>query len=324
VPEPSTKSFSTPPSAEPARSGTGALHVAIFTDELDWHVERLRKGFARHGARATPVRLSACKIDTTRPDALAIPGFHGRLPDACVVRAIGDGSLETITLRLGVLHALGALGVPLVNSARAIERCTDKSTASFLLAQARIPTPATFVAGSRAEALRIMRSEAARGPLVVKPLFGAQGWGLKLLHREEDLPTEEEARGVFYLQRFVPPRDVWYEDMRILVSHGEAIGAMRRRSRRWITNVRQGAKPTPCEPTPRERELALRASAALGAEFAGVDIISGADGLPMVLEVNSMAGWSGLQSVTPFPIAERVAGDILTAIAASRRAHARA
>ena len=46
-----------------------------------------------------------------------------------------------------------------------------------------------------------------------------------------------------------PPRDVWYEDMRILVSHGEVIGAMRRRSRRWITNVRQGAKPMPCEPT---------------------------------------------------------------------------
>jgi glutathione synthase/RimK-type ligase-like ATP-grasp enzyme len=96
---------------------------------------------------------------------------------------------------------------------------------------------------------------------------------------------------------------------------------MRRRSRRWITNVRQGAMPHPCEPTPRERELALRASAALGADFAGVDIISGADGLPMVLEVNSMAGWSGLQSVTPFSIAERVAGDILEAIAASRRAH---
>jgi glutathione synthase/RimK-type ligase-like ATP-grasp enzyme len=110
--------------------------------------------------------------------------------------------------------------------------------------------------------------------------------------------------------------------MRILVSHGEIIGAMRRRSRRWITNIRQGAKPTPCEPSARERELALRAAAALGADFAGVDIISGADGLPMVLEVNSMPGWSGLQSVTPYQIAERIAGDIMAAIgAAARRAN---
>lgn len=320
--EPSTKNYSMPRSAEAlARPKASAPRVAIFTDELDWHVEQLAKAFARLGARVTPVRLAGCKIDTTRASGLAIPGFTDALPDVAVVRAIGDGSLETITLRLGVLHALGESGVPLVNSARSIERCTDKSAASFLLAQGRIPTPATFVTGSLAEARRIARNECARGPLVLKPLFGAQGWGLKLIRGEDDLPSVEEARGVFYLQRFVAPRGAEFEDMRILVSHGEIVGAMRRRSRQWITNVRQGAKPAACEPTARERELALRATAALGADFAGVDLIASADGLPMVLEVNSMAGWSGLQSVTPFSIAERVAGDILDAIATSRRAH---
>ena len=115
--------------------------------------------------------------------------------------------------------------------------------------------------GSRSEALRIIRSECGLAPLVLKPLFGAQGWGLKLIRREEDLPTTEEARGVFYLQRFVPPRDVWYEDMRILVSHGEIIGAMRRRSRRLDHQYPPGREATPCEPSARERELALRAAA---------------------------------------------------------------
>lgn len=311
-----------PRSAEAlARLEESAPRIAIFTDELDWHVEHLAKAFAELGARARPVRLAGCKIDTTRPFGLAIPGFSGALPDAAVVRAIGDGSLETITLRLGVLHALGELGVLLVNSARAIERCTDKSAASFLLGRARVPTPATFVTSSLAEARRIARNECARGPLVLKPLFGAQGWGLKLIRAEDDLPGEEEARGVYYLQRFVAPRDAEFEDMRILVSHGEVVAAMRRRSRQWITNVRQGAKPTPCEPTARERELALRAAAALGADFAGIDLIAGPNGLPMVLEVNSMAGWSGLQSVTDFSIAGRVARDILDAIASSHRAH---
>jgi tetrahydromethanopterin:alpha-L-glutamate ligase len=312
-----------PLSAEaPARSRAGAPpRIAIFTDDLDWHVERLAKAFAKLGASARPVRLAACKVDTTRPFGLAIPGFSGGVPDAAVVRAIGDGSLETITLRLGVLHALGELGVPLVNSAKSIERCTDKSAASFLLAKARIPSPATFVTSSRAEARRIARNECARGPLVLKPLFGAQGWGLQLIRSEDDLPDEEEARGVYYLQRFVAPKGAAFEDMRILVSHGEVVAAMRRRSRQWITNVRQGATPVFCAPTARERELALRAAAALGADFAGIDLISGPNGLPMVLEVNSMAGWSGLQSVTGFDIAERVAGDILNAIRMSRRAH---
>ncbi len=311
-----------PRSAEAlARPRGSAPRVAIFTDELDWHVEQLAKAFARLGALARPVRLAGCKIDTTRPNGLAIPGFGGALPDVGVVRAIGDGSLEAITLRLGVLHALGELRVPLVNSARAIERCTDKSAASFLLAKARIPTPATFVTGSLAEARRIARNECPRGPLVLKPLFGAQGWGLKLIRAEDDLPPQQEARGVYYLQRFVAPAGADFEDMRILVSHGGIVAAMRRRSRHWITNVRQGASPTPCEPSARERDLALRAAAALGADFAGIDLIAGPNGLPMVLEVNSMAGWSGLQSVVDFSIAERVAGDILEAVAASRRAH---
>ncbi|MBI3275615.1 MAG: RimK family alpha-L-glutamate ligase [Methylocystis sp.] len=288
-----------------------ASRIAIFTDKLDWHVEELAGAFARLGAAPVPAPLAGCKIDTTRPHGLAIPGFGGALPDAGVVRAIGDGSLEMITLRLGVLHALEERGVRLVNSARAIERCTDKSMASFLLAEAGIATPATFVTQSLAEARRIARRDCQRGPLVLKPLFGAQGWGLKLIREASDLPAPSEIGGVFYLQRFVAPRGAHFEDMRILVSHGKVVAAMLRRHGQWITNVRQGAKPLAATPSDRQCDIALRAAAALGADFAGVDLIEGADGAPMVLEVNSMAGWSGLQSVTGFSIAETLAANVL-------------
>lgn len=292
--------------------------VAIFTDKIDWHVEETVRAFARLGATPVAVRLAACKIQTTRPFGLAIPGFRAAPPDAAVVRAIGDGTLETITMRLGVLHALAALGVPLINDARAIERCTDKSMATFLLARAGLPTPATFVAQTPAQARAIARRECVAGPLVLKPLFGAQGWGLSLIESERDLPTQDEIRGVFYLQRFVAPRGEMFEDTRVLVSRGEVVGAMRRRSRQWITNVRQGARPVSIEPSARERDMALRAAAALGADVAGVDLIADAEGAPLVLEVNSMPGWSGLQRVTPFNIAERLAAGALEAIDASR------
>jgi len=295
-----------------------APRIAIFTDKLDWHVEETAGAFRRLGAVAIPVRLSACKIDTTRPHGLAIPGFRDAPPDGAIVRAIGDGALEAITLRLGVLHALAGLGVALVNDARAIERCTDKSMASFLLARAGVATPATFVTQTLAQARAVARRECASGPLVLKPLFGAQGWGLRLIGSEGDLPAPEEIGGVYYLQRFVAPRGEAFEDTRILVSHGEVVAAMRRRSHHWITNVGQGAKPIAAKPLPREREIALRAVAALGAAFAGVDMIEGEGGALLVLEVNSMAGWSGLQRVTPFSIAERLAADLLGAMASSR------
>jgi len=291
------------------RNRSASPRIAVFTDKIDWHVEKTLRAFAQLGARAIPVRLGACKFDTRRPGGLAIPGFH-QLPDAAVVRAIGDGTLEMITMRLGVLHALEALGVPVANSARCIERCTDKSMATFLVAKAGAPTPETFVAQTTAQAMDIARRECPKGPLVAKPLFGAQGWGLRLIRRPENMPTQEEIRGVFYLQRFVPRRGPQYEDTRILISGGEPIGAMRRRSNHWITNVRQGAKPFAVAPTPRETELAMTAARALGADCAGVDLIEGDDG-PLVLEVNSMPGWFGLQKVVEFDIAQRLAEDVL-------------
>jgi RimK family alpha-L-glutamate ligase len=292
--------------------------IAVFTDKIDWHVETFARALVRLGAQPVVVRLSACKIDTTRPFGLAIPGFRAAPPDAGVVRAIGDGSLEAITMRLGVLHALGALGVPMINDARAIERCTDKSMASFLLVRAGLRTPETFVVQNEAQARAIARRECPRGPLVLKPLFGAQGWGLQLIRNEAELPSLLEARGVYYLQRFVEPRvspdAARFEDMRVLVSAGEIVGAMRRRSEQWITNVRQGARPIAVAPTAQEADIALRAAKALGAICAGVDLISGSDDAPLVLEVNSMAGWSGLQRVTGFSIAERLAADVLNMI----------
>ncbi len=308
----------TPRAAVLPTGGKRRPRVAVFTDKLDWHVEHTLAAFRALGATPIAVRLAACRIDTTRTFGLAIPGFHA-LPDLAIVRAIGDGSLEAITMRLGVLHALEALGVPLINSARAIERCTDKSMASFLLARAGVPSPETFATQTLAQARAIARRECAHGPLVMKPLFGAQGWGLRLIEKESDLPSLEEARGVFYLQRFVGPSRPPYEDMRILLSGGKIIGAMRRRSSHWITNVRQGAKPVAVEPTPEERDMALAAAAALGVDFAGVDLITAADGAAMALEVNSMAGWSGLQRVTPFSIAERIAADALEKLAAAKR-----
>jgi tetrahydromethanopterin:alpha-L-glutamate ligase len=294
----------------PAHGERAPPGIAVFTDKLDWHVEETLQACRALGARPVAVRLSACRIDTTRAHGLAIPGFRD-LPDLALVRAIGDGSLEAITMRLAVLHALEALGVPLINSARAIERCTDKSMASFLLRRAGLPTPETFATQSTAQARAIARRECSRGPLVLKPLFGAQGWGLRLIETPDDLPTLEEARGVFYLQRFVGPQRPPFEDLRVLVADGSVVAAMRRRSSHWVTNVRQGARPFAVEPGARERELALAAADAMGAAIAGVDLIVDAAGATQVLEVNSMPGWYGLQKVTPFSIAERLVGETL-------------
>ena len=128
------------------------------------------------------------------------------MPDAVHVRTLSAGSFEAVTKRLGVLHALAKLGVVVWNDARAIERCVDKSMTSFLLARAGVPTPPTWTMESAEAARALVEREAPRGPLVLKPLFGAQGKGLRLIRRPEDLPAPEDVAGVYYLQRFQPNR----------------------------------------------------------------------------------------------------------------------
>jgi tetrahydromethanopterin:alpha-L-glutamate ligase len=298
---------------QPARRALGdGPKIALAVDIYDWHARDLVAAFGRAGAHAVPVRLSQCGFDTRRPSGLVIPGFGADLPNAVFVRAIGSGTFESITLRLDVLHGLGAMGVPVLNSARSVEICVDKAATSFALARHAITTPPTWTVQSEQAARQIVRREAERGPLVLKPLFGAQGFGLKLIRREDDLPPPEAVDGVYYLQRFVAVERNGFRDIRLFVAQGDVIAAMTRHAAHWITNVKLGARPEWCVPDAAMISLALRAAAAVGADFAGVDMIFDAADTLQILEVNSMPGWRGLQKVAPFSIADRLAACLLS------------
>ena len=130
------------------------------------------------------------------------------------------------------------------NDARAIERCVDKSMTSFVLSHAGIATPATWATQSYEQARAITQRETADGPLVLKPLFGSQGRGLRLIRKPDDLPqTGDVAGGVWYLQRFVGVERGGFHDFRLLVVQGRVIAAMQRHSTHWITNVKRGGRP---------------------------------------------------------------------------------
>jgi tetrahydromethanopterin:alpha-L-glutamate ligase len=294
--------------------------IALVSDRKDWHARELTRAFAALGATAVPVMLESCAIDTTSPTGLRIPGFARQLPDAVLLRSMAGGSFEAVTLRLGVLHALAQLGVTVWNDARAIERCVDKSATSFLLAHAGIRTPPTWAAESRQAAEAICARETPAGPLVLKPLFGSQGRGLRLVRSAADLPEPVAVAGVYYLQRYVAVEREGFRDFRVFVCAGKMIAAMARHAPTWITNVKRGGQPVAAVADAEMKALALAAADAVGASVAGVDLLYGADGRPTVLEVNSMPAWSGLQKVTSTNIAEALAGELIAAVA-SRATH---
>ena len=316
--------------------GDARRRVAIFTDETGWHTRKLREALARRGFEGRCVDLEHCRFDTgASPSGLVIPGFGRTLPLAGIVRGIAGGSLEQITKRLGILHALRELGVPIYNDARAIERSVDKSMTSFLLHKAGVATPQAWAIEDEAQARRLLMRETAAGRcLVLKPMFGSQGKGLRKVGwvkgeegsdwedgdadggRAVPLPDLKSVGGLAYLQRFVPQPESDAApgfDWRVMVIGGRAVAAMKRVSPHWVRNVAQGARSMASPLLPGLAQLAEAAAAALDMDYAGVDLVpdpaspQGAQ----VIEVNGVAAWRGLQKVTPFDIGQAIVDDLL-------------
>jgi RimK family alpha-L-glutamate ligase len=304
-----------------AELSAGGARIALFLEEEagDWHVRRLAEAMRKRGASVVVTSLPRCAFDTQMPSGIDIPGFDGALPDGVFVRSISAGTLEQITFRLGLLHALRTSGVRVWNDARAIERCVDKSMTTFLLHKAGIATPRTRTVEGEMPA-RAHVADAGRA-LIYKPLFGSQGKGLLKIDTLSDLPAPEAADNIYYLQDYVPPTGTTFEatpfeDWRIIATRSRVIAAMGRKAGTWITNVHQGGAPVAYQPDGEMASLAAAAIAAVDADYAGVDLIRGPDGRLLVLEVNSNPSWRGLQSVTDVDISDAVAEDFLGAVRA--------
>jgi len=112
--------------------------------------------------------------------------------------------------------------------------------------------------------------------------------------------TIEQIRGVYYLQRTI---DHDGADVRVFVIGGRMAGAIERRAAGWRTNLARGGTARGIQLPSQLSMLAIRAAAAVGAEYAGVDLLTGRDGITYVLEVNGIPGWRGLQEATGIDVA---------------------
>ena len=288
-------------------------HIVIFTDDPGWHGKQLRLAFANLGYNSDYVSLTQCSFAIeSGMNPISIPGFQRALPDAAFVRGVPGGSLEEVVLYLDFLHALKVMNIPVYNDGYAIERSVDKGMTSFLLHNAGLPTPLTWVLRNREDALSIAEIELKKGNLLIsKPLFGSQGEGIRRIEKMTDLFWLTNSHGVYYLQRFVHCSGVGFSDNRVFVINGQVVAAMRRRGKSWLNNVARGASCERIDVNLEMAELAVKAAAALAMDYAGVDIIQDKDGHYTVIEVNSIPAWKGLESVCDTSIAQVLADDLI-------------
>ncbi|MEQ1599377.1 MAG: RimK family alpha-L-glutamate ligase [Methylotenera sp.] len=285
------------------------MKVVVFTDDAGWHGAQLKQAFAARDVEMAFASLKDCLIDCSgKKPLIKIPQFEG-LPKAVFVRGITGGTLQQITTRLNVLHMLKALGVLVYNDGRAIERTVDKTMTSFLLHNHGVATPQTWVCESRKQAYEIISQYPQ---LVIKPLFGSQGQGVRLADKTvPPLPMDAFVDGVFYLQIYIEAP----HDYRVFILNNQVVAAMKRSGEAWLHNVAQGAQ---CENVLNKSaevdvlDIALQAASVLDIAYCGVDVIRDKNGKLYVLEVNSIPAWRGLQGVSNVNIARVLVDDFMS------------
>jgi RimK family alpha-L-glutamate ligase len=286
------------------------MHIAILNAGTGWHTDELCRALAARGhtARVLPyegvvARLGTAPGVTTR---LSSGGSEILDADAVLARIIPAGSLEQMIYRVDALHWIERRGVPVMNSPKAIERSVDKFYTTALLQEAGLPTPETVVCEGAAEA---MAAVLAMGDVVIKPLFGSMGHGMVRVSDPDiafrAVRTLEQLGVVFYVQRAV---DHGGRDVRVFVVGGRVLAAIERRAPdgHWRTNVSLGGAPRPFDLSPEWEQVAIRAAATIGADYAGVDLLPSNDGTVFVLEVNGIPGWQGLKQATGVDVAGAV------------------
>lgn len=290
------------------------MRIPIFTDDPGWHGEQLKSAFAKRGIEAVYVSLRDCSLSITanQEASIRISGFDAA-PPAAFVRGVSGGTLQQVIMRLNILHMLQQQNVTIYNQAKAIERTVDKAMTSFLLQTHQVSTPATWACESREQAEEIRQAAVLNGmELVLKPLFGSQGVGVRKLAEAEPLPVpmQQHVEGVYYLQQYIEtPQEP--HDYRVFVINGNVVAAMRRCGDSWVNNVAAGAR---CEAVVADDamvQLAINSAKAVDIDYCGVDIIQSVTGVYYVLEVNSIPAWKGLQSVTEADIAQLLVDDFL-------------
>ncbi|PYM05036.1 MAG: hypothetical protein DMD82_12560 [Candidatus Rokuibacteriota bacterium] len=269
----------------------------------------------RYLVQAQPMGLAA---------ALRARGHVVTLLDPEAVYRLGDErwvrDLDAVVARgrswqlLCLLSWAEARGVPTVNRHASVAAVHNKAEMGSQFAAAGIPTPRTFL-GPVPLLAAGLSDLGANFPIVLKPLFGDNARGIRVVRDPAELRSLEWPEPVALAQEFVAGDG--YE--RKVYGVGDHLWTVRRRcllgEPGTLGEPPASGEPPPSEPVPvlpEERELARRCRRLFGLELYGLDCIQTPRGT-VVLEVNEFPNYTGVPDAS-----ERLADHVLSSARAAR------
>lgn len=213
-------------------------------------------------------------------------------------------------------------GIPIFNDPEVIERCDNKAKQYVSLAAAGVRLPKTIIAPKVYPKFSIEGSGyyeqviAELGlPMVIKEAHGSFGMKVYLIENEAQFYEKVTAlSGVDYIfQQYIASS--YGRDVRVNVVGGQVVAAMYRHSETdFRANITNGGVASKIELTAEQQTLAIEAADAVGAVYAGVDLLFDDNEQPIVCEVNAAAHIRNIYNVTGINVGHKLVEYILGVI----------
>ena len=213
-----------------------------------------------------------------------------------------------------VASMLEDAGLRLFNKADAIRLCDDKMLTYLSLSDKGIKMPKTISGPLRYSKkdsdVFLKRIEASFSfPIVVKENYGSLGRNVYLVQNKTELKELENR--LSYSPRLYQElvASSFGVDNRIIVIGGRAIAWMKRKSDNgdFRSNIALGGHGEGVNLPQNYIMMAENCAKILGLDYAGIDILNGPDGEPILCEVNSNAFIKGIEEVTGINVAKAYA-----------------
>ena len=202
-----------------------------------------------------------------------------------------------------------------INSSRSLLVGHDKLLTYTLLARYGVRIPKTIVALDGVELEEVVGS--VEYPAIVKPPVGSWGRLVSIAKSPEALRQIYSHRVEMEAPQFrvhiIQKPATLGRDIRCLTIKGEVVACMERRGPPgdWRSNAALGGEAVHFKPTGEIVELAVKASEAIGAEIAGVDIVYDSEGF-YVNEVNVVPEFKALMKASGINIAKHIADYVVS------------
>ena len=277
------------------KKGVLIVNAFLNTPQVNDTYDMLLAGAKRAGCDMSLMTNAAMFVDSATGTVISTPDCAGWQDNDFILFWNKDVFLG---------RALERMGYRLFNRADAIEYCDNKALTVQGSRNSVKPHRRTTQTSDRRYGYPDMSFEEYLGdelgyPYVIKECLGSYGGQVYLAKdRDEAQSILKSIEGKDCIaQEFISTSSG--RDIRAYVVGDQVVASMvRRNDNDFRSNINAGGFAENHEMTAKQEQMAITAVKKLGLDFAGVDMLFGEDGEPILCEVNSNAQFKGLLGAT--------------------------